>query len=515
MLKRISSFYKDIDSLYSKGVPIADLKALIPEYQVDAEQAAAYIERKDKKNAVGLAVNMGKEALEQIWLNFDTAFMEKYPNMVLSRKGENNAFYEYQEGVYNSIDTATMLDRIDWMMSEMSLLSQRVSRPMVKGTVDRIASTMSRIPGKHFGAEYLKNLKNGLFDVVTRELTEHTPTHFSTSQVPFNYEPDAVCPEFEEFIKTVSNDDTQNATMIQEMFGYCLLPRNPKHKAFLLFGDTARNGKSTTAKILCGLLGNDNVSYLSIPELTGDNSASLSMIEGKQLNFSDEAPTRYIESPRFVSMISEGKITINPKYKIAYHYQPEAKYIITCNDIPRFREAQAMANRFIIIPFDYQIPIENRIENIDDILLAKEGSGILNWALSGAKKMKETGIFTQSVRALELSEENKMIGNPVYAYLKETFDFGEEFDREFSVEDLFGEREYRDVDASGYRSFCLANNVGLTSLSQFRREVARFSRESKFMKQVRVRNSDTGKAGKRVYVGMRYKSDAALVDTEL
>jgi phage/plasmid-associated DNA primase len=174
-----------------------------------------------------------------------------------------------------------------------------------------------------------------------------------------------------------------------------------------------------------------------------------------------------------------------------------------------------MANRFIIIPFDYQIPIENRIENIDDILLAKEGSGILNWALAGAKKMKEFGIFTQSVRALELSEENKMIGNPVYAYLKETFDFGEEFDREFSVEDLFGEREYRDVDASGYRSFCLANNVGLTSLSQFRREVARFSRESKFMKQVRVRNSDTGKAGKRVYVGMRYKSDAALIDTEL
>lgn len=513
--KTFASFYRDIDALLTKGAPIDKLVEMIPKYDIDPDVASEYLARKRKENTRGVAISMGKEALEQVWLNFDTEFINEFQNIVLYRHGENNEFYEYENGVYTQIDSASMLDKIDWMMTDRALLGQRVSRTAVKGTLERIGSTLARAKGRVFTSaqvkhqKFLLNLKNGLFDVASLTLHSHTPLHFSTSQVPFDYEPTADCPNFMGFVRQVASENNDNMAMLQEMFGYCLLPGNPQHKAFLLFGDTARNGKSTTAKILCGLLGDDNVSYLSIPDLTSENSPSLMTLEGKQLNFSDEVPTRYIESPRFASMISEGKIMINPKYKTPYFYQPVAKYILTCNDIPRFRESQAMVNRFIIIPFDYQIPSDKRVADYHDVLLQTEGSGILNWALAGAKLMQETSTFTISERSEELAHENKLIGNPVYSFLEETYEFGSggEFDIGISADMMFGERESRNGDATGYREFCVRNNIGLINLPQFRREVSRFAREHRYMNQRRIMDTNTALQNKRLYFGLHKKDD--------
>ena len=196
---------------------------------------------------------------------------------------------------------------------------------------------------------------------------------------------------------------------------------------------------------------------------------------------------------------------IYPKFKTPYYYQPTAKDVLTCNDIPRFRESQAAVNRFVIIPFDHFIPPAQRIEDYHEHLLKTEGSGILNWALAGAKLMQETHVFTTSERSEELAHENKLIGNPVYAFMEETYEFSLSYTDPISPDFMFGNKETREKDATGYREFCSRNNIGLSSLPKFRTELARFCRESKFMEQIREKDDATGNKGKRAYVGLRQK----------
>jgi len=178
-----------------------------------------------------------------------------------------------------------------------------------------------------------------------------------------------------------SKESESTALMIQQMYGYCLMKGNPMHKVFYLYGDTARNGKSTAAKILCGLIGWGNVSTLSLQQIEGENSSMMTSIIGKQINFSDEISSKFIGSSRLTAVAAEGVIEVNPKYKHSFMYSVKAKFIIACNDLPRFSDFQGMKHRMISIPFRHHLKENERVSRYDEILLEKEGAGILNCAI--------------------------------------------------------------------------------------------------------------------------------------
>lgn len=54
------------------------------------------------------------------------------------------------------------------------------------------------------------NLKNGLFDLDSRELLDHTPAHLSSVQLPVMYYPRATCPAWERFVSDVFPADAQD-----------------------------------------------------------------------------------------------------------------------------------------------------------------------------------------------------------------------------------------------------------------------------------------------------------------
>jgi putative DNA primase/helicase len=347
------------------------------------------------------------------------------------------------------------------------------------------------------GQEWRINMMNGLFNPKTQLMEPHTPNYFSTVQVPFSYDPEAQAPLFKAFIEKISGGDKEIAQMLQEVFGYCLLDGNPKHKVFYFYGNTARNGKSTTAKILSGLLGQGNVSALSLGQLGNDNSSILMSLMGKQLNFSDEISTKYIESPRLISLSSEGVIEVNPKYKDTFTCRIKAKFIIACNDMPRFHDAQGMNHRLHIIPFNVQIPADERIDRYDEELLTKEGPGILNWAIQGLQLFLLNGKLTVAKQSEEEAEYTRLESDPVRAFLEEYFVFDPSFEDKIFIEDLYGDERTKDEQPTMFRGYCARSGIKTPSIHTMARQLRRYADETKKIQQKKM------ETGRRHYVGLR------------
>lgn len=267
-----------------------------------------------------------------------------------------------------------------------------------------------RIGVPHFLTEHgnknLLNLLNGVLDLSDPSevrFIPHCSDLISFSCVSTVYDPSAQCPEWKRFLNTITQEDRDTKRLIQETFGYCLIPGNWMQTAFILMGD-GNNGKSTLLEILRELLGNESTSSLSLNEL--DQRFKRSLLRGKLANISDEAPTgKEISSDVFKNLVAGGTITAEEKNKPPFSFQNTAKIITAANKPPILREqTHALHRRLIVIPFDYQITKSERNPHmVAD--LKKELPGILNWAIQGLRRLREQKAFTDCIAAQEAKKK--------------------------------------------------------------------------------------------------------------
>ncbi len=100
---------------------------------------------------------------------------------------------------------------------------------------------------------------NGLLDLETLELKHPTPRLFSTTAIGAPWIPDAPRPEaWLAFLESLCGEDKESPRALQQMFGYLLTADTSHQKMFAIVGPK-RSGKSTIARILKALLGDDAV----------------------------------------------------------------------------------------------------------------------------------------------------------------------------------------------------------------------------------------------------------------
>jgi P4 family phage/plasmid primase-like protien len=515
-----ASFYTKAEYRLSRGMPVDTVFELADSLKIEHTEVDEWLKNRQTLDAKKQAIGQGQEA---IYNTLDEIILEKRPHLVAVRRGDNSEFYEYRAGVYTHITKQDMLNLVDTEMYEQNLHAQRANRKKVEDTTKRIASALTRLNRVYTDEDAHKqawriNLQNGLLDPETRILHPHTPDYFSTSQVPFPYDAEATAPMFEEFVSKISNGDEKFPTMLQQMFGYCLMDGNPKHKVFYLYGSTARNGKSTSAKILMGLLGKGNCTTLSLSQLSNDNNRVLQGLVGKQLNFSDEVSSKYIESSLLTTLSAEGVIHIDPKFKDSYDYQVRAKFVVACNDIPRFESGQGMQKRMHILPFDYHIPETERVERYDEKLLEKEGSGILNWALAGLHHLKETHTFLLNDRSLEDLEDARLESNPVHAYLEDAYKFGADYTDTLPTASIYGTPRVgtgKDCQhPTGYFAYCEQAGIRPLSRMKFSKELSRYADMTNKIAKCRDKD-DEGKPTVRGYVGLMKRIPTSAYEEEV
>ncbi len=94
------------------------------------------------------------------------------------------------------------------------------------------------------------------------------PNFFSMNQVDVNYiaNPQKII-AVDDFLDKISSYKKERKNAILEMIGYSMTTSVKLQKAFILYGETARNGKSTLSNVIQALIGKDNVSNISLKDM--------------------------------------------------------------------------------------------------------------------------------------------------------------------------------------------------------------------------------------------------------
>ena len=134
------------------------------------------------------------------------------------------------------------------------------------------------------------NLGNGTFHISkdSQTLQPFDPDDFMQYKLSFGYDPSADCPKFNAYLNRVL-PDKKKQTVLAEFIAYAFTKNSALklEKAAILFGSGA-NGKSVFFDVILKLLGDDNVSNISLQALTDSKGYHRALLPGKLLNYASE-----------------------------------------------------------------------------------------------------------------------------------------------------------------------------------------------------------------------------------
>jgi P4 family phage/plasmid primase-like protien len=262
--------------------------------------------------------------------------------------------------------------------------------------------------------------RNGLLHVPSGELLEPTPRFFTRNALDIDYAPDAPQPgEWLDFVQQVFPEPAA-AELLQDWFGYLLLPDTSQEKMLLIVGPP-RSGKGTIQKVLTELIGRSNVCAPSIKSLGGD--FGLQPLIGKQVAFlSDIRIGRGADAEAITETLlritGQDDVTANRKHKEAWTGRLAVRFVVSSNELPGLRDnSPALANRFV--PLLMERSFLGQEDHGLAARLVRELPGILNWAIDGWRRLRERGHFALPDVSRAAINEIQEIGSPVAAFIRD------------------------------------------------------------------------------------------------
>ncbi len=277
-------------------------------------------------------------------------------------------------------------------------------------------------PPEYDNDTVLINLTNGTFRISTQtqELIPFSPTHFLTYQLPFEYNKQATCPIFTQYLNRVLPDETAQA-VLAEYAGYLFIRHGSGlkfEKCLILYGSGA-NGKSVFFEVLTALLGRENVSTYTLFELTDKTGYYRAEIANKLLNYASEI-SREMNTDLFKKLASGETFTARSPYGKPFEVRNYAKMIFNANELPKDTEqTTAFFRRFLIVPFLETIPEAEQDKELHRKIIEKELAGVFLWVLGGLERLLSNKKFTDCNVAAEALKQYQAESDSVQMFLSD------------------------------------------------------------------------------------------------
>lgn len=226
--------------------------------------------------------------------------------------------------------------------------------------------------------------KNKLIAVDGTWEGDTNPRWFSMMQANCLYDPKAEYPRWLEFLDRFVY--SQDHRPLKQMFGKFLLPRNPTKTSVLMLQGPKDSGKSTIGATLIALLGMESCASRQINDFNRQWIGS--ELYGKALNVADESTTKWGTAESYFKQFTGGNpFPIERKGVPAFEDYPTANIVVMVNDWPQLKDS-AVYSRLICIPMKSRLMPSERDETYFYRTLLPELSGILNWAMEGAREVR-------------------------------------------------------------------------------------------------------------------------------
>jgi len=247
-----------------------------------------------------------------------------------------------------------------------------------------------------------------------------TPDFFTLNAMACDFDINARCPHWLDFLQSAWPDDRDAIATLQEIFGYLLLPDTSQQKMFLLIGPK-RSGKGTIGRLVRELVGKQNTAAPTLGSLQSEFGLqpligkTVAIVGDARLSARSDLATI---TERLLSITGEDAQTINRKHLSQITTQLPIRFVISTNELPRLDDASAtLPSRFITIRFSQSF-FGREDHQLFDRLRA-ELSGILLWAIAGWERLNARGYFVQPKSSERIIEEMEEISSPVTAFIRD------------------------------------------------------------------------------------------------
>lgn len=306
-------------------------------------------------------------------------------------RGIDGRIWRYQNGVYlpDGPGQDTIRDRaIALLRDHYRPAHAAIARDVVLSGAKTIRSEP---------VEHLINTPNCLLDWRTGAWHSHSPDVLTTVQLSTNWNPSATCPVFDWWLTQVVPPDC--VELVWELIGYLAYSGNPLHAAVMLTGE-GRNGKGTLIRLMKAMLGESNLTGISLDDLVSERFARAQLF-GKIANIAGDIDATYLESTATFKAITGGDlISAEHKGKDRFDFTPWAVPVFSANKIPASADTTVgYLSRWLIIPFP--VSFAGREDRTIEGRLHAELPGILAGGLRRLPALLARGQFGLTDSACE------------------------------------------------------------------------------------------------------------------
>lgn len=320
-----------------------------------------------------------------------------------------DTLYIYEDGVYRRNEKSINRKIIEIYPKATTRMQKEVKSYLL---------TMA--PEVQLKYENLINFKNGLYDLNNNALMPHSPYYFTINQINANINWDPVrIGAVDRFLDKISCGNIGRKKAILQMIGYSMTSSVEMQKAFVLYGKTAGNGKSTLLEIIERLIGSKNVSHVTLQDFVS-NRFSVSEIKGKLVNMVSEMTKEFLkDSSVFKQIVTGDTTTVEEKFKDRHTIKPYAKHIFPANELPKVADtSNGYFRRLFIIPFEAVFTDLEKINfNFKELITEQALDYLAAIALQEYIIARREHAFINEEESKNIIETYKMDSNTVIAYL--------------------------------------------------------------------------------------------------
>jgi putative DNA primase/helicase len=309
--------------------------------------------------------------------------LEQLPG--LSYDGEDYRVYRPESGLHERCDKE-VVQRAAYDV--LVAAKERGIRPTITtlNSVLSLTGIQAFVPRSRFDKRTdILVCQNGTLHLPEGILRPHSPEHFATAGVPFEFSASAEATAFLNVLRRLEEHRPGVSAFLQEYAGYCLTHDTQYETAVWLCGPRG-SGKSTVIhafQVLTGPLHG----RLDLKDV-GDGRFGLANVPGKTLLTATEQPSGFVKSTdKLKAIISGEPVTIEDKYRRAFVATPTAKILWGMEEPPRVTSAvDGLFRRIKVIQFP-ELPESDRNPFLREAI-EHEGPGLLAWAIDGLRRLE-------------------------------------------------------------------------------------------------------------------------------
>ncbi len=258
----------------------------------------------------------------------------------------------------------------------------------------------------------LLGVGNGVVDLHKASLRSNEPGLFITRYCNADFDPDAGCPRWLQFLEEVFQGDQATITSVQRLLGYTLTGLSTEEFLVFCVGFGA-NGKSIFGNVVAHIVGDYAKTAPStlLAARRGDDHSprgDVAMLDGVRMVSVNELPAGMRLDEQVVKQLAGREpISARQLYGEFFTYQPRFSVWVRTNHKPIIKgDDDGIWRRIVVVPFRRKFEPHERDPDLEAKLLA-ECDGILRWMVEGAQKYLKQGIYFSPAMQAERQQFRK------------------------------------------------------------------------------------------------------------